>query len=103
MKVWEGHSSESFMNKNGVRQGAVLSPILFNLFTAELFKILEAEGYGASINGNFHGIFEYADNIDFLSNPLEGILHLLNSTSKYAISHDITFSTNMNMVKLKTK
>ena len=41
---WQGHKSNFFTAYNGVKQGGVISPLLFNLYIYILLKRLEAKG-----------------------------------------------------------
>ena len=56
--MWQGEKSFKFPILNWVRQGAVSSPIFFNLYTQEIFEALRNAGYDALICGSFCGIFE---------------------------------------------
>ena len=92
-----------FEIKNGVRQGAVLSPVLFNLYTSDLFKILSKLGPGARINSLYYGLFGYADDLALLCNSVSGLQEMLNATAKFAEEYNIEFSTNDIIAKSKTK
>ena len=50
-----------FTLSNGVRQGCVISALLYCFYGNELFEILRNSGYGCWLNGSFHGIFGYSD------------------------------------------
>ena len=102
---WGGQLSDPFPIRNGVRQGAVLSPILFNLYTADLFDILEENGNGDGlrVEEDYHGIYGYADDLGLLSNTVMGLQRMLDKTANYAESHNIKFSTNEIISKSKTK
>ena len=100
---WDGYESAEFPIKNGVRQGAVLSPVLFNMYTTELFNILDKLGCGARIRGIFFGLFGYADDLALMSNTVEGLQKMLDETAEYARAHNINFSTNEIIEKSKTK
>ena len=43
---WRGLPSEEFPIRNGVRQGAVISPLLFSFYMDQLFDQLRATGSG---------------------------------------------------------
>ena len=44
--VWKGHYSRLFSATNGIRQGGVISPMLFCVYIDELLKRLEREDHG---------------------------------------------------------
>ena len=46
---WERHTSRTFHVCNGVKQGAVISPILFAVYYDELIAKLASSGYGCRI------------------------------------------------------
>ena len=46
-----------------MKQGAVLSPILFTMYIDGLFYELKRAGVGCHINEEYAGAFEYADDI----------------------------------------
>ena len=60
---------------NGVKQGAVLSPILFTMYIDGLFYELKRAGVGCHINGEYAGAFGYADDIVLLSPSLCALKH----------------------------
>ena len=47
--VWEGCVSDEFSANNGVRQGGVLSPVLFTLYIDVLLNRLEQSGLGCYV------------------------------------------------------
>ena len=49
------------------------------------------------------GIFGYADDIVLLSPTLGGLQNMLNICEQYATEHNLSFSTNENINKCKTK
>ena len=48
-----------FSATNGVKQGGVLSPRLFNVYLNELLSKLRENGLGCHMNGQFVGTFIY--------------------------------------------
>jgi hypothetical protein len=64
---WNGSRSYKFPVSNGVRQGAVSSPLFFSIYVDKLIKRLRISGIGCSIGGLYVGITVYADDIFLLS------------------------------------
>ena len=56
---WERYKSRFFYVRNGLRQGAVLSPILFAVYYDELIAKLASSGYGCRIALHFVGALSY--------------------------------------------
>ena len=100
---WEGTVSDAFSVLNGVKQGAVLSAILFCIYIDDLLKELRRNRDGCWINGSFVGIIVYADDIALLSPSVDGLQNMINTCSRYAKSHNLAFSTHENPKKSKTK
>ena len=64
---WGNHLSQYFELSNGVKQGRVLSSILFNIYIDKLLLELNGSGYGCHINNTFVGALCYADDVTLLS------------------------------------
>ena len=47
---WERHTSRTFHVCNGVKQGAVISPILFAIYYDKLIANLASRGYSVPVN-----------------------------------------------------
>ena len=61
--LWNKTLSENFSVSNGVRQGGVLSPILFIVYIDELLTRLESQAVGCYWSHYFVGALGYADDI----------------------------------------
>ena len=62
--AWNGTCSSSFHVLNGVRQGAILSPVLFCVYFDVLIDRLTQSGCGYYIGLVFLAVFVYADDIN---------------------------------------
>ena len=100
---WQGEDSNSFRISNGVRQGAVASPVFFNIYINNVFQELRDCGYGCYIGDQFCGAFAYADDVALLSPTREGLQVLVNLSESYFSKHGIKVSTNIIPKKSKTK
>ncbi|XP_065662551.1 uncharacterized protein LOC136085190 [Hydra vulgaris] len=85
-----GCTSEEFRLSQGVRQGSILSPHLYNIYTENpLEKIVSESKVGTSINGVYTGVIAYADDIILQSSTISGLQNLINIVQKYVISNFI--------------
>jgi len=60
---WCGLISDYFQALNGVKQGSILSPVLFCIYIDNLLVALSKAGVGCCIGNNFFGALAYADDI----------------------------------------
>ena len=65
------HISKPFSICRGIRQGSVLSPVLFNLIMDPLLSTLSSRSLGISINGLFLGAFAHADDLRTIASNIE--------------------------------
>ena len=94
---WGSIFSGKFHVTNGVRQGGVLSPLLFNVYVNELSDCLNKSGIGGSMNGTVINHMLYADDICIISLSSAGLQQLLNICSGYSELHDLTFNAKKSM------
>ena len=100
---WDHWNSDKFMVTNGVRQGAVASPLYFNIYLDDLFIELKNSGLGCRINSYYYGMLAYADDCALLCPSREGLQEMLNICSNYFLKHGIKISVDANPKKSKTK
>ena len=77
---------------NGVRQGGILSPKLFNVYIDGLSNILNNFLIGSSLGGKRINHMLYADDICIVSLSSAGLQKLLSICDEYCDSHSITFN-----------
>ena len=70
---WGSVMSESFTVMNGVKQGGVLSPVLFAVYTDGLLLRLQESGIGCHMGGHYAGALAYADDITLISPSMTGL------------------------------
>ena len=95
--------SDVFSLCNGVRQGAILSGILYCFYVNNLFELLRSKLTGCWVNNNFHGMFGYSDDNWVLAPSLDGLREMMKTIEDYCNLHNLRFSTDPNPRKCKTK
>ena len=100
---WNGELSQHFTITNGVKQGMVLSALLYCLYCSQLMVILKEKKTGCWINGDYLGIHSYSDDNLLLSPSLDGLQEMLDTCSDYARDHNLIFSTDKCPKLSKTK
>ena len=91
---WNGTISNTFSTSNGVKQGGVLSPILFNVYLDELIEMLSEQGLGCHLHGQFVGAFIYADDVTLLAPTSTALNVMLETCSSFAQCYDLQFNSS---------
>ena len=68
--AWNGSLSQSFETVNGIKQGSVISPVLFTVYMDELLIRLQECGYGCYIGKFYFGAMSSADDLIIVSNTV---------------------------------
>ena len=89
---WANELSEPFTVANGVKQGAVISPLLFSIYIDNLFKELKQLGLGCHVGPTFAGAFGYADDVALIAPSLYALKKMISLCESYAERYHITFN-----------
>ena len=89
MVNWNGERSSIFSVGNGVKQGGVLSPVLFTVYLDGLINQLKKKGLGCHFNVHFVGCFIYADDITLLAPSRDALNNMLDVCRVFAEAYDI--------------
>ena len=89
---WGSNMSALFNVSNGVRQGGIMSPILFNLYMNDLSQSLSASKVGCNINGLFINHLLYADDSCLLAPSPSALQKLLRICEEFANSNCVIFN-----------
>ena len=73
---WGSTLSSKFQVTNCVRQGGVLSPLLFNVYVNELSELLNKSGIGGNMGSTIIKHMLYADDICIVSLSSSGLQQL---------------------------
>ena len=91
---WNNCISSKFDVTNGVRQGGILSPLLFTVYVDELLIKLKNSGIGCHLGHKFVGALGYADDIMLLCPTVAGLRKMIKICEEYANEHSIMFNGN---------
>ena len=83
---------------NGVRQGGILSPFLFNVYMDDLSVNLKECPTGCIAGGTIVNHLMYADDIVLLSPSATGLSLLLHVGGNYGLEHDIRFNSKKSAI-----
>ena len=91
---WGNSLSVGFHVSNGVKQGGVLSPILFNVYTNDLSVLLNKSHKGGYLYNVLLNHLFYADDLCLITLCSADMQHLLNICEEYAREHDLLFNSS---------
>ena len=86
--------SDTFRVSNGVRQGGVLSPVLFSVYIDELLHKLKDSGVGYYMGCEFAGGVCYADDLALLAPSPSALRIMLHICEDFAELHGLRFNAN---------
>ena len=92
MVRWGNSLSLSFSVTNGVRQGGVISPHLFNLYMDKLSQVLIQSDIGCKLNGKVLNHFMYADDAVICAPSPTALQCLLNICEEFAQEFSIKYN-----------
>ena len=89
---WCNVKSKYFSVSNGVKQGGVLSPILFNLYLDNMLGNLSLSKLGCHIGDTFTGAVAYADDVVLMAPTLTAVNYLLDICNDFSEKYDVKFN-----------
>ena len=95
---WNSKNSTDFSVSNGVKQGALITPILFTAYIDKLFKQLKRNGIGCHVGPVYAGEIGYADDVSLAAPSLYSLKCMIATFKEFAKKHQITF--NLTISKL---
>ena len=91
---WNAAISDPFDTSNGVKQGGVLSPLLFNVYLVERILLFREQGVRCHMNNMFVGVFCYADDVTFLAPTGMALNAMLGTCTRFANAHNLLFNSS---------
>ena len=89
---WGDTVSTQFTVANGVKQGGIISPILFNVYMNDLSAALNSSGIGGYLGPAFLNHLCYADDLCIITLSSSGMQQLLNTCQSYAIKQQLLYN-----------
>ena len=90
---WSNVYSQPFSVQNGVRQGGILSPLLFNVYLNDLSIALNNVKKGCIVNDVRLNHLVYADDLCLIAPSVHALQNLINMCEKFAEDNDIVYNT----------
>src|SRR5664279_1443206 len=93
--LWNGEFSTSFSVSNGVKQGAIISPILFCVYLDVLLIELKKAGLGCFVGNWFAAALAYANDILLLAPSTRAMRRMLLILQQNIVLHLIILNLNV--------
>ncbi len=90
---WGDSTSLLCSVSNGVKQGGVMSPILFTIYIDELLLRLSYAKLGCHVGNIFCGAFGYADDVTLLTQTLFSLRRMLDICQVFADEYNVLFNS----------
>ena len=89
---WGNSMSKKFSVLNGVKQGGVLSPILFAVYMDGLINRLKRSGIGCHVGNWYVGCLAFADDLTLLAPTIDALIKLVKICEDYANEYSVKFN-----------
>jgi len=89
---WGTALSSPFSVRAGVRQGGILSPVLFAVYVDVLVYRLKSANIGCKMFDIYYGCLLYADDIVLLAHTMNGMQQMLNICTEFGVDYDVKFN-----------
>uniref|UniRef100_A0A8D8SHV0 Craniofacial development protein 2 n=1 Tax=Cacopsylla melanoneura TaxID=428564 RepID=A0A8D8SHV0_9HEMI len=100
----DGEHTDEVQILRGVRQGCVLSPILFNLYSEHIFReALNDMDEGIPINGIRLNNLRYADDTIMLADTIEGLQKLMTKIAEVSSSYGLDINASKTKLMIISK
>ena len=100
---WRNTLSANSSVLNGVKQGGVMSPILFSVYLDDLLCRLRQNHAGCYIENVFFGAFAYADDLVILAPTLQSLNNMLNTCERYASEYNVMFNAQKSKLIVRSR
>ena len=100
---WKGHMSDMFGTINGIRQGGVISPVMFCVYIDELLLRLAENGSGCWVGKHYFGALGYADDLTLLSPSVTGLREMLKICEGFADEYSVKYNAEKTVCVLFSK
>ena len=88
----KGCHSQSFTATNGIRQGSIVSLLLFCCYVDELLCQLQAQGVGCWMSQYYCGAISYADDLTLLGPTARGLQKQIQICEEYAKNFGMSYN-----------
>ena len=95
---WKSKLSANIDMSSGLKQGAILSPYLFNIYLEPLITKINKSGFGCYIGNKPMGILSYADDIVILTPTKNSLLNIISILENFSESHCINFNPSKSFI-----
>ena len=89
---WGDACSDTFEIFNRVKQGGVISPLLFTIYIDQLFQRLKQFGLRCHAGMAYAGAFGYADDIALVAPSIYCLKEMVNVCEQFAHEYHISFN-----------
>ena len=83
---------EYFESLNGVRQGGVISPLIFTVYMDEMICRLLKSGIGCFIGQEYYGCLGYADDFVLLCPSLKGLQRMIDLCAEFGLEFSVMYN-----------
>ena len=90
--TWNGFLSADFAVENGVKQGGILSPILFCVYMDVLLNRLQDARIGCHMGRTYLAALAYADDLTLLAPTAESMRTMLHICNEFATEFSVSFN-----------
>ncbi len=95
---YSGKMTDYFSSDVGLKQGCVLSPLLFNLYTSDIPSLFDNGCYLVEIDNNKLSILMFADDIVLMSTEPEGLQTCIDKLHSYCSKWKLQININKSKV-----